>query len=471
MRAHADAAGNRRADRDGARPDLQGERARHPQLAGGRHRARACILRNSRAGARPARARRRGAGRIRHRARRDAGAASRRRRHPRGRPRGLCAGRLADDREAAQAGRRRRARRQGHARSRRDAARRRAVAAVSAPMSADPVLVTGAAGFIGFHVARRLLADGRPVVGLDNLNAYYDPALKQARLDELAKNPVFHFVKLDLADRAGMAALFAQHGFQYVVHLAAQAGVRYSLVDPHAYAEANLIGFLNVLEGCRHAKSRHLVYASSSSVYGANTQMPFSTAQNVDHPLSLYGATKKANELMAHAYAHLFGLPTTGLRFFTVYGPWGRPDMAMWLFTDAILAGRPIDVFNHGRMRRDFTYVDDIVEGVVRVADRVPVPNPEWSAMAPDPASSFAPYRIYNIGNNRPVELMSLIGILEQALGRKAVLNFLPMQPGDVPATYADIDDLSRDVGFRPSTSIETGVEQFVRWYRGYHGV
>src|SRR6202045_546721 len=258
-------------------------------------------------------------------------------------------------------------------------------------MAADPVLVTGAAGFIGFHVARRLLAAGRPVVGLDNLNAYYDPALKQARLDELGKNPAFHFVKLDLADRAGMAELFAQHGFQYVVHLAAQAGVRYSLVDPHAYADANLTGFLNILEGCRHAKSRHLVYASSSSVYGANTQMPFSTAQNVDHPLSLYGATKKANELMAHAYAHLFGLPTTGLRFFTVYGPWGRPDMAMWLFTEAITQGRPIKLFNNGRMRRDFTYVDDAVEAVVRLVPRPPAPNPAWSGGAPDPATSRAP--------------------------------------------------------------------------------
>jgi len=333
-------------------------------------------------------------------------------------------------------------------------------------------LVTGAAGFIGFHTSQRLLARGDTVVGLDSLNDYYSVRLKQARLDQLLPQPKFSFQKIDLSDCAAVTPLFAREKFETVIHLAAQAGVRYSLQNPHAYLASNLAGFLNVLEGCRAAGSvQHLVYASSSSVYGGNEKMPFAVHDAVDHPVSLYAATKKSNELMAHVYSHLYGLPTTGLRFFTVYGPWGRPDMALWLFTDAILAGRPIDVFNHGRMRRDFTYVDDIVEGVVRVADRVPAADPNWSAIAPDPASSFAPYRIYNIGNNRPVELMSLIGILEQALGRKAVLNCLPMQPGDVPATYADIGDLSRDVGFRPSTSIETGVEQFVRWYRGYHGV
>jgi UDP-glucuronate 4-epimerase len=336
-------------------------------------------------------------------------------------------------------------------------------------MSADPILVTGAAGFIGFHVARRLAAGGRAVVGLDNLNAYYDPALKQARLDELAKESNFRFVKLDLADRAGMAALFAQHCFPYVVHLAAQAGVRHSLVDPHAYADANLTGFLNILEGCRQAKSRHLVYASSSSVYGANTQMPFSTAQNVDHPLSLYGATKKANELMAHAYAHLFGLPTTGLRFFTVYGPWGRPDMAMWLFTDAILAGRPIKLFNHGRMRRDFTYVDDVTEAVVRLIERAPAGDAQWSGVRPDPASSRAPWRVYNIGNHTPVEVPEVVRLIEEALGKAAVRELLPMQPGDVPETCADVEDLRRDVGFAPATPIAEGVRSFVEWFRAYH--
>src|ERR1700757_3965687 len=296
-------------------------------------------------------------------------------------------------------------------------------------MSADPILVTGAAGFIGFHVARRLAAGGRPVVGLDNLNPYYDPALKQARLAALAKESDFRFVKLDLADRAGMAALFAQHRFPYVVHLAAQAGVRYSLVDPHAYVDANLVGFLNILEGCRHANSRHLVYASSSSVYGANTRMPFSTAQNVDHPLSLYGATKKANELMAHAYAHLFGLPATGLRFFTVYGPWGRPDMAMWLFTDAILAGRPIKLFNHGKMRRDFTYVDDVAEAAVRLIHRPPQGEPDWTRDKPDPATSRAPWKIFNIGNNHPEELTHVVALLEKEFGKASKKDMLPMQP------------------------------------------
>jgi UDP-glucuronate 4-epimerase len=338
-------------------------------------------------------------------------------------------------------------------------------------MSADPILVTGAAGFIGFHVTRRLLAEGHSVVGIDNLNPYYDPSLKQARLDELAKERGFRFVKLDLADRAGMAELFAEYRFPHVVHLAAQAGVRYSLIDPHAYADANLTGFLNVLEGCRHARSRHLVYASSSSVYGANTQMPFSAAQNVDHPLSLYGATKKANELMAHAYAHLFGLPATGLRFFTVYGPWGRPDMAMWLFTDAILAGRPIKLFNHGNMRRDFTYVDDVIEAVVRLIDRPPGGDASWSGDRPDPATSRGPWRIYNIGNHTPVAVPEVVRLIEEAVGKKAVRELMPMQPGDVPETYADVDDLRRDVGFVPATPIADGVRRFVDWYRTYRKV
>jgi UDP-glucuronate 4-epimerase len=331
-------------------------------------------------------------------------------------------------------------------------------------------LVTGAAGFIGFHMSHRLLARGDTVVGLDNLNDYYNVRLKRDRLEQLLPQPGFTFHQLDLADREAVAQLFARERFEVVIHLAAQAGVRYSIENPHAYVASNLVGFVNVLEACRHGGIKHLVYASSSSVYGANKKMPFAVHDSVDHPVSLYAATKKSNELMAHVYSHLYGLPTTGLRFFTVYGPWGRPDMALWLFSDAILAGRSIDVFNHGKMRRDFTYIDDIVEGVVRVADRIAAPDPHWSPAAPDPASSFAPFRVYNIGNNQPVELMKMIAVLEQVLGRKAALNFLPMQPGDVPETYADIDDLMRDVGFRPSTPIETGVERFVRWYRAYHG-
>jgi UDP-glucuronate 4-epimerase len=335
-------------------------------------------------------------------------------------------------------------------------------------MADRPILVTGAAGFIGFHVARRLLQSGRAVVGLDNLNAYYDPKLKEARRAELEKLPGFEFAKLDLADRAGMADLFCRHKFPYVVHLAAQAGVRYSLVDPHAYVDANLTGFTNVLEGCRHNGCRHLLYASSSSVYGANTHMPFSVHDNVDHPLSLYGASKKANELMAHAYAHLFKLPATGLRFFTVYGPWGRPDMAMWIFAAAILAGQPIRLFNHGKMRRDFTYVDDVVEAVVRLVDRPPAGDPNWSGEKPDPGSSAAPWRVYNIGNNNPVELLDVVALLEKETGMKAKRELVPMQPGDVPATYADVDDLMREVGFKPSTPIGEGVAKFVRWYVDY---
>jgi UDP-glucuronate 4-epimerase len=332
-----------------------------------------------------------------------------------------------------------------------------------------PVLVTGAAGFIGYHVARRMLDDGRQVVGLDNLNAYYDPKLKDARLAELAKYKGFQFVKLDLADRAGIAALFLKFQFEQVAHLAAQAGVRYSMDHPSEYIESNLVGFFNILECCRQHKCRHLLYASSSSVYGANTHMPFSTKDNVDHPLSLYGATKKANELMAHSYSHLYRLPTTGLRFFTVYGPWGRPDMAMWLFADAILAGKPIKLFNSGNMRRDFTYVDDVVESVVRLVDRAPAADPKWSADAPDPASSSAPWRVYNIGNNNPVELLDVVRLLEEKIGKKAQRELLPMQPGDVPATYADVDDLMRDVDFKPATPIADGIGRFIDWYCAYH--
>jgi UDP-glucuronate 4-epimerase len=332
----------------------------------------------------------------------------------------------------------------------------------------EPILVTGAAGFIGYHVARRLLDAGRAVVGLDNLDAYYDPRLKHARLARLRTSPGFHFDQLDLADRDAVAKLFAARRFAHVVHLAAQAGVRHSLTHPHAYADANLTGFLNILEGCRHAGSRHLVYASSSAVYGANTRMPFRVTDNVDHPLSLYGATKKANELMAHAYAHLFRLPATGLRFFTVYGPWGRPDMAVWLFTAAILAGKPIRLFDHGRMRRDFTYVDDVVEAVARLVDRPAQPDAAWSGEAPDPASSSAPWRVYNIGNNRPVEVLDVVRLIEEAVGRPAVRELVPMQPGDVPETCADIADLQAAVGFAPKTPIEEGIRSFVAWYRAY---
>jgi len=331
------------------------------------------------------------------------------------------------------------------------------------------VLVTGAAGFIGYHVAQALLDEGRDVVGLDNLNDYYDVRLKEARLARLTGAPGFRFVKADVADRAAIADLFGDRRIRSVIHLAAQAGVRYSLTNPHAYVDSNLVGFLNILEGCRSAEIEHLVYASSSSVYGGNTRMPFSVHDRVDHPVSLYAATKKANELMAHAYAHLYRIPCTGLRFFTVYGPWGRPDMALFLFTRAILAGEPISVFNHGEMQRDFTYIDDIVEGIVRVWRTPAVPDPRWSGDLPDPATSQAPYRVYNIGNHRPVRLLHVIELLEQALGRKATKQFLPMQPGDVPATYADVDDLIHAVGFKPDTPIEVGVERFVEWYRSFY--
>ena len=333
------------------------------------------------------------------------------------------------------------------------------------------VLVTGVAGFIGFHVARRLLERGDIVVGIDNVNTYYDVRLKQARLALLSDHERFSFLRLDLADRDGMTEVFTRQRPQRVVHLAAQAGVRHSLTHPHAYIESNLVGFLHILEGCRSTQVEHLVYASTSSVYGANTKMPFSVHDNVDHPVSLYAASKKANELMAHTYSHLYGLPTTGLRFFTVYGPWGRPDMALFLFTRAILAGEPIDVFNYGKMRRDFTYIDDIVEGVVRVLDTLPQPNPAWSGLAPDPGTSKAPYRIYNIGNNQPVELLHFIEVLETCLGRKAEKRLLPLQAGDVPETYADVDDLIRDVGFRPATPLSVGIARFVEWYRAFYQV
>src|SRR5512139_1816477 len=331
------------------------------------------------------------------------------------------------------------------------------------------LLVTGAAGFIGYHTAKLLLERGDEVVGLDNLNDYYDVRLKHTRLEILQREAGFKFVKLDLADRAGIAALFAAERFERVINLAAQAGVRYSIQNPLAYVDSNVVGFANILEGCRHHGVEHLVYASTSSVYGANTRMPFSVHQNVDHPLSFYAATKKANELMAHTYAHLYSLPVTGLRFFTVYGPWGRPDMALFLFTRNILAGKPIDVFNHGHHRRDFTYVDDIAEGVVRACDRVAVGNHAWDSDAPDPGSSRAPYRLYNIGNNQPVELMHYIEVLEECLGRKAEMNLLPLQQGDVPDTWADIEDLQRDVGYTPATPVEVGIAHFVKWYLEYY--
>lgn len=336
-------------------------------------------------------------------------------------------------------------------------------------MADGPILVTGAAGFIGFHVAKRLLQDGTGVVGLDNMNAYYDPTLKEARLAELGKFKGFRFNKLDLADREAIATLFKQHHFSHVIHLAAQAGVRHSLVDPFAYVDANLTGFAAILEGCRHNACRHLIYASSSSVYGSNTKTPFSVHDNVDHPLSLYGASKKANELMSHAYAHLFGLPMTGLRFFTVYGPWGRPDMAMWIFAKAIVAGQPIKLFNNGNMRRDFTYIDDVTESVVRLVGRPPEGNSNFSTLLPDPGSSNAPWRVYNIGNNNPVELLEVVRLLEQALGKKTKHELLPMQPGDVPATYADVDDLMRDINFQPTTPIAEGIRRFVDWYQAFH--
>ena len=333
------------------------------------------------------------------------------------------------------------------------------------------ILVTGAAGFIGFHLSKRLLARGDQVVGLDNLNDYYDVRLKHDRLKQLQEKTGFRFVECSLEDRETVEQLFATEKFDKVINLAAQAGVRYSLENPHAYISSNIVGFMNILEGCRHNGVKHLVYASSSSVYGANTAMPFSIHHNVDHPVSLYAATKKSNELMAHTYSGLYGLPTTGLRFFTVYGPWGRPDMALFLFTKAILEGKSIDVFNHGKMRRDFTFIDDIVEGVMRVTDKTPVANPLWSGDTPDPGTSYAPYRIYNIGNNNPVELMHFIETIERCLGKTAKKNLLPLQSGDVPATFADVDDLMKDVGFKPATSIEEGIGKFVKWYRKYYGV
>jgi UDP-glucuronate 4-epimerase len=336
-------------------------------------------------------------------------------------------------------------------------------------MTDKAILVTGAAGFIGFHVAQHLLSTGREVVGLDVVNDYYDPKLKEARLEILKRQSNFTFIKLDLADRESTKSLFARYRFGVVIHLAAQAGVRYSLQNPHADVDANIEGFLNVLEGCRHNDCRHLLFASSSSVYGANTKLPFSVKDNVDHPISLYAASKKANELMAHAYSHLYGIPATGLRFFTVYGPWGRPDMAMFIFAKAILEGKPIRLFNDGNMRRDFTYIDDVTQAIVRLMDRPPQGNPAWSGARPDPATSAAPWKIYNIGNNRPEELLRVVSLIEKEFGRTAVREMLPMQPGDVPATYADIEDLARDIGFTPSTTIEDGIARFASWFREYH--
>lgn len=333
------------------------------------------------------------------------------------------------------------------------------------------ILITGAAGFIGAHLAKKLIEGGAEIIGLDNINDYYDPQLKIDRMAALAECDSFTHVNLDLADRKGIEELFQHHSFDCVVNLAAQAGVRYSLINPHSYVDTNIVGFVNILEGCRHYGVKHLVYASSSSVYGANTKMPFSVHDNVDHPVSLYAASKKSNELMAHTYSHLFGLPTTGLRFFTVYGPWGRPDMALFLFTKAIIEGRPIDVFNNGNMERDFTYIDDIVEGVARVVDRVPESNFDWRGESPDPATSYCPYRVYNIGNNNKEQLLRYIQVLENCLGRKADKNFLPMQPGDVPATYADVDDLVEDFDYKPDTSIDDGIAKFVDWYKDYFKV
>ena len=338
-------------------------------------------------------------------------------------------------------------------------------------MISGNLLVTGCAGFIGFHLTDHLLRSGQPVIGIDNLNDYYDPALKLARLDLLKQNPNFTFLKLDLADRAGMKALFEQFGFSVVVHLAAQAGVRYSLQNPHAYVDSNLEGFVNILEGCRHNGCGHLLFASSSSVYGANTKLPFSVHDNVDHPISLYAATKKANELLAHSYSHLYRLPTTGLRFFTVYGPWYRPDMALYLFARAITTGQPINLFNNGNMRRDFTYVGDVVEAMARIIERPPQGDPAWSGAKPDPSRSKAPWCIYNIGNNKPEELLHVVGLLEKGLGREATKKLMPMQAGDVLETFADVEDLARDIGFRPRTRIEDGVARFVAWYREYHHV
>ncbi|PID75582.1 MAG: capsular biosynthesis protein CpsI [Deltaproteobacteria bacterium] len=335
----------------------------------------------------------------------------------------------------------------------------------------NTVLITGAAGFIGAHLARRLIDAGAEVVGLDNVNDYYDPRLKLDRMAALAEGERFRHIPLDISDRQAIETLFQENSFDVVVNLAAQVGVRYSIQNPHSYVDSNLVGFANLLEGCRHSGVRHLVYASSSSVYGANTSMPFSVHDNVDHPVSLYAASKKANELMAHTYSHLYRLPTTGLRFFTVYGPWGRPDMALFLFTKAILEDRPIDVFNRGEMQRDFTYIDDIVEGLVRVVGKIPEGNPDWSGDRPDPATSYCPYRIYNIGNNNKERLLRYIEVLEECLGKKAKKNLLPMQPGDVPATYANVDDLVVDLDYRPSTSLEFGIEQFVDWYKGYFRV
>lgn len=333
------------------------------------------------------------------------------------------------------------------------------------------VLVTGAAGFIGFHVSRQLLRRGDEVVGLDIVNDYYDVDLKQTRRAKLEEHDGFTFAQTELADRAALGPLFAEHGFDRVIHLAAQAGVRHSLTHPEVYIDSNLIAFANILEACRHAETAHLTYASSSSVYGGNAKMPFAVEDNVDHPLSLYAATKKANELMAHSYSHLYRLPTTGLRFFTVYGPWGRPDMAMWLFADAIRKGKPLTVFNHGKMMRDFTFIDDIAEGVIRTSDAVAAPNPNWSAQTPDPSTSSAPYRLFNIGNHSPTELMHVIRLIEQHMGREAILEMLPMQPGDVPASFADVDALTDAVGFKPDTSIEDGVAAFIDWFKWYHDI